>query len=93
MTIHDQQQDLNLETDEDAGLITRRTVLRRSVLGIAGVGMASLLAACGGDDDDAGPTGADEIDDAPIDEDPAGGGDMDGADGGADTTDGAGGAG
>jgi hypothetical protein len=89
----DQHQHLDLETGEDARLVSRRTVLRRSVLGIAGVGMAALLAACGGDDEDEGPTGVDAIDDQPIDEDPAGGGDMDAADGGADAADGAGGAG
>ena len=47
-----QQQHLALETDEDMRLLSRRSVLRRSVLGITGVGLVSLLAACGGGGDE-----------------------------------------
>jgi hypothetical protein len=48
----DQQQFLGPETDDDRSLLSRRSILRRSVLGITGIGMASLLAACGGDEEE-----------------------------------------
>lgn len=52
MIPHKQHQHPDIETDEDMQLRSRRTVLRRSALGIAGVGLASLLAACGGDEEE-----------------------------------------
>jgi hypothetical protein len=69
------------DPDERAGVVSRRVVLRRSVFGVAGIGLASLLAACGGDDD--------EIED-PIGEEPAADdGAVDGADGAVEGADGA----
>ncbi len=62
MTVSNESPFLESESDERAGVVSRRVVLRRSVFGVAGVGLASLLAACGGDDD--------EVED-PIGEDPA----------------------
>ncbi len=62
MTVSNENPFLESESDERAGVVSRRVVLRRSVFGVAGVGLASLLAACGGDDD--------EVED-PIGEDPA----------------------
>lgn len=52
MTENQQQQPLDLETDDDKHLMSRRSVLRRSVFGITGIGVASLLAACGGDEEE-----------------------------------------
>lgn len=51
MSSHDQQSPANevkteLSTDHRS-LLTRRTVLRRSTLGLTGVSLASLLSACG----------------------------------------------
>lgn len=43
-------------TDSDA-LETRRSLLRRSTLGVMGIGLAGLLAACGDDDEDPAVTG------------------------------------
>lgn len=40
------------ETGEDRWVLSRRTLLRRSVPGMTGIGLISLLAACGGDDED-----------------------------------------
>lgn len=48
-----QHQHPDPETDEDTRLMSRRTILRRSLLGITGAGLASLLVACGGDEEDA----------------------------------------
>ena len=53
MTTDQQQQSLDLKTDDDRRLLSRRSLLRRSVLGITGVGLASLLAACGDDEEEA----------------------------------------
>lgn len=47
-----QHQHPDPETDEDTRLMSRRTILRRSLLGITGAGLASLLVACGGDEED-----------------------------------------
>lgn len=58
MSPHRQHQRPDLETDEDTRLISRRGLLRRSALGITGVGLASLLVACGDDDEDL-PAGLD----------------------------------
>ena len=52
MTANQQQQPLDLETGDDMRRLSRRSILRRSVLGITGVGLVSLLAACGGDEED-----------------------------------------
>ena len=52
MRPHYQHQRPELETDEEMHLFSRRRFLRQSALGITGVGLASLLVACGGDDDD-----------------------------------------
>ena len=52
MTTDQHQQPLDLETDDDMRLLSRRSILRRSVLGITGIGVASLLAACGGDEEE-----------------------------------------
>lgn len=41
------------DTDKDPRLLSRRTILHRSALGITGVGATALLAACGDDEDDA----------------------------------------
>lgn len=51
MIPHHQHERLDLETD-DMSLMSRRALLRRSMLGIAGAGVASLLVACGGDEED-----------------------------------------
>jgi hypothetical protein len=40
---------------------SRRALLRRSLLGVGGVGLAAMLAACGGDDDDDGEDAVDTI--------------------------------
>lgn len=72
---HDRHADADEETKTT--LLSRRTVLRRSALGLTGIGIATLFAACddGEPDEDAeGPTGLDELDEAPLDEDPVGGG-------------------
>ena len=55
MTADQHQQPLDLETGDDSRLLSRRSILRRSVLGITGVGLASLLAACGDDEEDEVP--------------------------------------
>ena len=52
MTANQQQQPLDLETGDDMRRLSRRSILRRSVLGITGVGLVSLLAACGGDEEE-----------------------------------------
>ena len=75
MTLH--HRDRHMDTDEEASLISRRTVLRRSALGLTGIGFVTLLAACGdeeAEDEADGPTGLEELDEAPLDEDPVGGG-------------------
>lgn len=75
MTLH--HHDRHADADEETSLLSRRTLLRRSALGLTGIGFATLLAACddGEPDEDAeGPTGLDELDEAPLDEDPVGGG-------------------
>ncbi len=66
MTLHHRDRSLDLEPDEETVLLSRRVVLRRSMVGIVGVGFASLLAACGGDDDDI----EDPIVDEPVGDDP-----------------------
>jgi hypothetical protein len=53
------QQSLDHGTDEGPWVLSRRTLLRRSVLGMTGIGLVSLLAACGGDDDEDVPAGLD----------------------------------
>jgi hypothetical protein len=54
-------QPLNGAIDQTMRLLSRRTLLRRSLLGLAGTGMASLLVACGGDDESPGlPPSSDE---------------------------------
>lgn len=56
MTLHSDDRTLDMElteaeaTEETTGLLSRRTVLRRSALGIMGIGLAPLLAACGDDE-------------------------------------------
>ena len=52
MTPHHQHEQVDLETGDDLRLISRRTLLRRSVLGIGGGAAVSLLVACGGDEED-----------------------------------------
>lgn len=52
MVPNSQHQQLDPEANEDMSPMSRRTVLRRSMLGITGLGLASLLAACGEDDED-----------------------------------------
>ncbi len=51
MSLHRHDRQLDIDIDEEASRISRRAVLRRSVYGITGLGLASLLAACGGGDD------------------------------------------
>jgi hypothetical protein len=41
-----------LDGTEAVPLLPRRTLLRRSLLGLTAAGLAPLLAACGGDDDE-----------------------------------------
>ena len=64
-----QQQPLDLETDDDRRLLSRRSILRRSVFGITGIGVASLLAACGGDEEDEVPVVEDEDEEGIVEED------------------------
>jgi len=47
-----QHHDLAPGPDEDTTLLSRRSLLRRPLLGITAVGAVALLAACGGDDGD-----------------------------------------
>ncbi len=61
---------LPLGSEEDTTPLPRRTFLRRSLLGLTAVGLAPLLAACGGDEDESddedtsdSPSGTD-LDDA-----------------------------
>lgn len=53
---HDHLPETDLEQDapseDERDLISRRTMLRRSMLGVTGIGLASLLAACGDEDDE-----------------------------------------
>ncbi|HEV2128666.1 MAG TPA: hypothetical protein VGR22_08620 [Thermomicrobiales bacterium] len=46
------QRNEHLNIDEEMTLLSRRAMLRRSVLGITGVGLTALLAACDDDEDD-----------------------------------------
>ncbi len=63
---------------EGPTLLSRRGLLRRSVYGITGIGLVSLLVACDDDDHEAeGPTGIEDIDEAPFDEDVAPGAGLD----------------
>ncbi len=51
----DQQQDIDqpeMTPSEDTSRVSRRTLMRRSVLGVAGIGLATLLTACDDEDDD-----------------------------------------
>jgi hypothetical protein len=52
MIVNQDPQRLDHEPDEVSPVQSRRTLLRRSLLGITGVGLAALLAACGDEDDD-----------------------------------------
>jgi hypothetical protein len=52
MILHRQHQHLDSEPDEDVSVMSRRAILRRSLLGITGAGLASLLVACGGEEED-----------------------------------------
>lgn len=72
-------------SDDDVSTFSRRSLFHRSALGLGGISMITLLAACGDDDDDddeegeeieedTNPSGIDDIDDAPLDDDPVGGG-------------------
>lgn len=54
-----------LDSDEEPTLLSRRGLLRRSVYGITGIGLVSVLAACDDDDDEdeaEGPTGLEDVD-------------------------------
>lgn len=48
----DNQQPLAFAPDEPVVPAPRRAFLRRSLLGLTAIGLAPLLAACGGDDDE-----------------------------------------
>ncbi len=67
MSLPHHHRPLERETDEETTVLSRRAVLHRSFLGIAGVGVITLLAACGGDDGDDIVDGP--IVDEPIDDD------------------------
>ncbi len=67
MSLPHHHRPLELETDEETRVLSRRAVLQRSFLGIAGVSVVTLLAACGGDDDDDIVDGP--VVDEPIDDD------------------------
>ena len=48
MTLHNH--DRHVDADEETSLMSRRTILRRSAFGITGIGLATLLTACGDDE-------------------------------------------
>lgn len=53
MSLPHDDRSLTLDIDEEEpGVLSRRAVMCRSVLGIAAVGLASLLAACGDDEEE-----------------------------------------
>ena len=52
MIVNQDPQTPDHELDDATSVQSRRTLLRRSLLGITGIGLASLLAACGDEDDD-----------------------------------------
>jgi hypothetical protein len=51
MTMHQHQNALDRETDDVMTGLSRRTLLRRSFLGITAVGSVSLLTACRSDEE------------------------------------------
>lgn len=69
MTLPHRERHLSL--DEESSLLSRRTVLRRSALGLTGIGFATLLSACGDDDEEEEeePLDADEAPDVSEPED------------------------
>ena len=48
MTLHNH--DRHVDADEETSVISRRTILRRSAFGLTGIGLATLLTACGDDE-------------------------------------------
>jgi hypothetical protein len=51
MTTHRRQGAPDRETDSELRLLSRRTLLRRSALGVAGLGGVAILTACRGDEE------------------------------------------